>query len=73
MIRRPKPGETEEELLEFQKQFLAEKASPSASVVSRPCDKRKTGGSGIQSLQKDVVHMEGKFIFISDDHVLVMA
>ncbi|CAJ0965833.1 unnamed protein product [Ranitomeya imitator] len=40
MLSRPKPGESEEDLLEFQKQFLADRASAAATVV-RKADKRK--------------------------------
>ncbi|KAG9465144.1 hypothetical protein GDO78_018815, partial [Eleutherodactylus coqui] len=40
MLSRPKPGECEEDLLEFQKQFLAARASAAATVV-RKADKRK--------------------------------
>ncbi|XP_077120300.1 RNA polymerase II-associated protein 1 [Ranitomeya variabilis] len=40
MLSRPKPGESEEDLLEFQKQFLAARASAAATVV-RKADKRK--------------------------------
>lgn len=49
MLKRPKPGEDEEDLLEFQRQFLAEKSSPSAALAQ----KGPTPG-------RDVVKMEGK-------------
>ena len=64
MIRRPKPGETEEDLLRFQQEFLVRQESASATVVKRP-DKRKTsadGGDGegkAVKVKKDVVHLPG--------------
>ncbi|XP_052766756.1 RNA polymerase II-associated protein 1-like [Mya arenaria] len=35
MLKRPKPGEDEAELLEFQRQFLAQGASPAANLVKK--------------------------------------
>ncbi|KAG8561001.1 hypothetical protein GDO81_015210 [Engystomops pustulosus] len=40
MLSRPKPGESEEDLLEFQNQFFAARSSAAATVV-RKADKRK--------------------------------
>ncbi|KAK7469640.1 hypothetical protein BaRGS_00036369 [Batillaria attramentaria] len=51
-MERPKRGEDEDELLQFQQEFLASKASPSVSVVKK-ADKRKPGDT-----DRDVVHME---------------
>ena len=63
MIKRPTAGESEEDLLEFQRQFLAEKGQPSANVVSRTGDKRKSGSQETSSFpgtsQRDVVQLEG--------------
>ncbi|KAM9294410.1 RNA polymerase II-associated protein 1 [Gastrophryne carolinensis] len=42
MLSRPKPGESEEDLLKFQSQFLAAGASAAAKVVKK-ADKRKGG------------------------------
>lgn len=51
MFHRPKPGETEEDLLEFQKQFLTEKLPPSASITKNAGDKR--------TADRDVVQLHG--------------
>lgn len=63
MIKRPTAGESEEDLLELQRQFLAEKAQPSANVVSKTGDKRKSASQETSSLpgtsQRDVVQLEG--------------
>ncbi|XP_065492751.1 RNA polymerase II-associated protein 1 isoform X2 [Caloenas nicobarica] len=40
MLSRPKPGESEEDLLHFQNQFLAARASPAVKIVKK-ADKRK--------------------------------
>uniref|UniRef100_A0A8C6VA54 Uncharacterized protein n=1 Tax=Naja naja TaxID=35670 RepID=A0A8C6VA54_NAJNA len=40
MLSRPKPGESEEDLLRFQNQFLETKSSPAVKVVKK-ADKRK--------------------------------
>ena len=45
MIRRPKKGETEEDLLKFQQEFLNSGKSSAASVVKKT-DKRKSDSSG---------------------------
>ena len=73
MFPRPKPGESEEDLLRFQQEFLASKKSSSATLVKRP-DKRKSEESkgsgdgkawgneveGDRQTDRDVVEMEGK-------------
>ncbi|XP_018087435.1 RNA polymerase II associated protein 1 S homeolog isoform X1 [Xenopus laevis] len=64
MLSRPKPGESEEDLLQFQHQFLAAKTSAAAQLV-RKADKRKgddgksaklspqaTGGRDVVTLQE---------------------
>uniref|UniRef100_A0A8B9EWB5 RNA polymerase II associated protein 1 n=1 Tax=Amazona collaria TaxID=241587 RepID=A0A8B9EWB5_9PSIT len=43
MLSRPKPGESEADLLHFQNQFLAARASPAVKVVKK-ADKRKGEG-----------------------------
>ncbi|KAM4662613.1 RNA polymerase II-associated protein 1 [Discoglossus pictus] len=63
MLSRPKPGESEEDLLKFQNQFLAARASSAAKFI-RKADKRK--GNGETSTQqtsggaekRDIVSME---------------
>lgn len=54
MIPRPKPGESEDDLLKFQQEFLAKQEKSAVSVVKKP-DKRKT-----VPVDKDVVNLEGK-------------
>ncbi|XP_045186711.2 RNA polymerase II-associated protein 1-like [Mercenaria mercenaria] len=59
MQRRPKPGETEEDLLEFQKQFLAQKTTPSVSVISKkPGEKRTIEKQDDHTEPRDVVQMD---------------
>ncbi|KAM4014025.1 RNA polymerase II-associated protein 1 isoform 1-T1 [Anomaloglossus baeobatrachus] len=59
MLSRPKPGESEEDLLEFQNQFLAARA-PAAATVVRKADKRKGGseGSAGGAAGRDVVSLQ---------------
>ena len=63
MLKRPQAGDTEEDLLEFQRQFLEEKTEPSASVLSKVGDKRKTdtleGACSDGTGKRDVVQLEG--------------
>ena len=63
MLKRPQAGDTEEDLLEFQRQFLEEKTKPSASVLSKVGDKRKTdtleGAHSDGTGKRDVVQLEG--------------
>ncbi|XP_044128216.1 RNA polymerase II-associated protein 1 isoform X1 [Bufo gargarizans] len=62
MLSRPKPGESEEDLLAFQNQFLAAGASSAATVV-RKADKRKGGSENTRegpargAAGKDVVSL----------------
>lgn len=66
MLSRPKPGESEEDLLEFQSQFLAAHTSAAATVV-RKADKRKGGseeareGAAEGAPGRDVVSLQGKY------------
>jgi len=46
MLKRPKPGESEEDLLEFQRQFLSQGATPAVNVVKHQ--------------PRDVVQLDGK-------------
>ena len=55
MLKRPKPGEDEDDLLEFQKQFLAQKEKPSANVVKETGDNQG---------KRDVVKLEGYFAIL---------
>lgn len=67
MLRRPKPSDSEADLLKEQQQFLISGAPSAANVVRRP-DKRRGeagGGGGEQNRedearQRDVVTIEGK-------------
>ncbi|NWI85679.1 RPAP1 protein, partial [Pitta sordida] len=64
MLSRPKPGESEADLLHFQNQFLAARASPAVKIVKK-ADKRRgeEGSTGAERppLQdnKDVVMLDG--------------
>ncbi|NXM30805.1 RPAP1 protein, partial [Oxyruncus cristatus] len=64
MLSRPKPGESEADLLHFQNQFLAARASPAVKIVKK-ADKRKGDEGSIDAerppLQdtKDVVMLDG--------------
>ncbi|NWT00631.1 RPAP1 protein, partial [Mionectes macconnelli] len=64
MLSRPKPGESEADLLHFQNQFLAARASPAVKIVKK-ADKRKGEEGSIDAerppLQdsKDVVMLDG--------------
>ncbi|XP_061173807.1 RNA polymerase II-associated protein 1-like [Saccostrea echinata] len=53
MIPRPKPGESEDDLLRFQQEFLAKQEKSAASLVKKP-DKRKTSQAADFS-EKDIV------------------
>ncbi|NXF83091.1 RPAP1 protein, partial [Sclerurus mexicanus] len=64
MLSRPKPGESEADLLHFQNQFLAARASPAVKIVKK-ADKRK-GEEGSTDAErpllqdsKDVVMLDG--------------
>lgn len=66
MLRRPKPTDSEADLLREQEQFLTSGAPAAANVVRRP-DKRRgeAGGGGElnggdEEQQRDVVTIEGK-------------
>ncbi|XP_015284993.1 PREDICTED: RNA polymerase II-associated protein 1 [Gekko japonicus] len=63
MLPRPKPGESEADLLKFQNQFLASKASPAVKVVKKADKRRGDEGSGVEErlpLQhdRDVVSLD---------------
>lgn len=57
MLTRPKPGESEEDLLEFQNQFLATGA-PCAAQVVKKADKRKGSTESGDQDKRDVVKLE---------------
>lgn len=69
MLRRPKPSDSEADLLREQEQFLTSGVASAVSVVRRP-DKRRgeAGGEGgerngeDEGRQRDVVTIEGKDI-----------
>ncbi|XP_051647315.1 RNA polymerase II-associated protein 1 isoform X1 [Manacus candei] len=64
MLSRPKPGESEADLLHFQNQFLAARASPAVKIVKK-ADKRKgeegsiDAGRPLLQDSKDVVMLDG--------------
>lgn len=55
MFPRPKPGESEDDLLQFQRQFLANKSKAAATVVKRG-DKRKSEEDDKD--KRDIVQMD---------------
>ncbi|XP_069494891.1 RNA polymerase II-associated protein 1 isoform X2 [Ambystoma mexicanum] len=57
MLSRPKPGESEEDLLQFQNEFLAAR-TPSAAQVVKKADKRKSNIDGFDGDKRDVVKLE---------------
>ena len=64
MIRRPKPGETEEDLLRMQEEFLSTEGVSAANVTKKG-DKRKNVADGQESkVQKDVVQLPGAGLLI---------
>lgn len=71
MLRRPKPTDSEADLLREQEQFLVSGAPSAANVVRRP-DKRRgeAGGEagdqnrGSEGDQRDVVTIEGKVMSV---------
>ena len=62
MFPRPKPGETEDDLLKFQREFLANQTQSSATIVKRG-DKRKSEDGNQTETKRDVVKMEGTYIY----------
>ncbi|XP_077991104.1 RNA polymerase II-associated protein 1-like [Glandiceps talaboti] len=60
MIRRPKAGETEDDLLRYQEEFLAQKAESAVKLVKKG-DKRKASGdeSHVSPVKRDVVTLGG--------------
>ena len=67
MLRRPKPGETEEDLIRYQEEFLASKSVPAATVTRKPGKRKPTQDDGEEQsmetsdrrVQKDVVSLGG--------------
>ncbi|KAM6444679.1 RNA polymerase II-associated protein 1 [Rhynochetos jubatus] len=63
MLTRPKPGESEADLLHFQNQFLAARASPAVKIVKKAKRKGEGGSTDAETppLQdhKDVVMLDG--------------
>lgn len=61
MFSRPKPGETEDDLLKFQQEFLANQTNAAASIVKRG-DKRKSEkhdeGQNEKETKRDIVQMD---------------
>ncbi|GCB69155.1 hypothetical protein scyTo_0013927 [Scyliorhinus torazame] len=60
MLCRPKPGESEDDLLLFQQQFLAAGTSPAAKVVNkRKVELENTDGGQANTDPRDTVTLEG--------------
>lgn len=76
MLQRPKPTDSEADLLREQEQFLISGAPSAANVVRRP-DKRRgeAGGEGGEQIrgnegsQRDVVTIEGKVMSVCLCHI----
>ena len=68
MFSRPKPGETEDDLLKFQREFLANQTKASASIVKKG-DKRKSEkrdeGQNEKETKRDIVQMDGNLLKLS--------
>ena len=58
MFRRPTAGETEEDLLRYQEEFLARKAHSAVTVVKK-ADKRKPAAESEEASKRDVVSLGG--------------
>ncbi len=61
MLKRPTAVETEDDLLDFQKQFLESKAAPSVHLI-RKTEKRKPDDESSTNQEpkaKDIVSIEG--------------
>ncbi|KAL3875002.1 hypothetical protein ACJMK2_037944 [Sinanodonta woodiana] len=56
MLKRPSPGETEEDLLRIQDEFLAAKDQSAARVIKQSGGKR--GQGGLEGERRDVVQMD---------------
>ncbi|NXA44577.1 RPAP1 protein, partial [Nothocercus julius] len=64
MLSRPKPGECEADLLHFQQQFLAARASPAVKIVKK-ADKRK-GKEGSRDAERPLLQ-DSKDVVMLDD------
>ncbi|XP_025951550.2 RNA polymerase II-associated protein 1 isoform X2 [Dromaius novaehollandiae] len=64
MLSRPKPGESEADLLHFQNQFLAARASPAVKIVNK-ADKRK-GEEGSRDAERPSLQ-DSKDVVMLDD------
>lgn len=71
MLRRPKPTDSEADLLREQEQFLTSGAPSAANVVRRPDKRRGEAGGGAgehngetEGSQRDVVTIEGENIYL---------
>jgi hypothetical protein len=68
MFSRPKPGETGDDLLKFQQEFLANQTKAAASIVRRG-DKRKSEkhdeGQNEKETKRDIVQMDGNLLKLS--------
>jgi len=74
MLRRPKPSDSEADLLQDQERFLASGARSTVKVIRRP-DKRRGGGGAAAGVdegngerQRDVVTIAGEWL-VSISHL----
>ena len=56
MLRRPKAGETEQDLLDFEKRFLASGETPSVSLAGDGVGSKRKQAPG----ERDVVQLGGR-------------
>ena len=67
MLKRPKPGETEEDLLRFQEEFLASQAAPAAKLIKRDHKQKpntKVSDAEKSDSRRDVVDFGGMYCSI---------
>ena len=68
MYKRPSHGDTEEDLLRMQQEFLESKAKPAAALLRKPEKRRsdeavtaRVDDGGLPDTGRDVVSMDGMF------------
>ena len=77
MLRRPKPSDSEEDLLREQQKFLTSGAPSAANVIRRPDKRRGEAGEGggeengeDEARQRDMVTIEGTKVNLLTVHIL---
>lgn len=67
MFSRPKPGETEDDLLKFQQEFLANQTKAAASIVKRGDKRKSEKHDEVQNeteTKRDIVQMDGNLLTV---------